>query len=180
MIFRSGFALAQELRLQFRHQFGVFAMRGGDDTELLRQLERAVKFCVVDAERAFVSQKNLEAVDALFDDLGQLRFGFVVEPRDAHVKREIARASSFCLRHPQFESVRHHILVFCGTRHLDNRRCSADQRGFACRLVSLFGECAHKRQIDMHVRVDETGKDILAARVDDSRVWWRIQIFTDP
>ena len=35
-------------------------MSGGDDAEFFGQFERAVKFGVVNAERAFVSQEDLE------------------------------------------------------------------------------------------------------------------------
>src|SRR5947209_2115291 len=33
--------------------------------------------------------------------------------------------------------------------------------------------CPHERQIDVHMRIDESGKDKLATRVNDLRSGWR-------
>ena len=67
-------------------------MRGGDDAEFLGEPQRVVELLVSDAERALVSEENLEAADAFLDDLGELVFALLVETRHGLVEREITGA----------------------------------------------------------------------------------------
>ena len=78
-------------------------MRGDDDAEFLRELQRVVQLVVGDAERAFVSEEDFETLMPRFTISSKLRFRFVVEARHAHVKGEIAGALSLGLCHPKFE-----------------------------------------------------------------------------
>ena len=39
-------------------------------------------------------------------------------------------------------------------------------RGPTRRLVRVFRECAHERQINVDVRIDESGENVFAGRVD--------------
>ena len=61
--------------LQSADEFGVLAMRRGDDAELLRQRQGLVHLAVVDAEEVLVGEEDLEGADAVADDLSQLTFG---------------------------------------------------------------------------------------------------------
>ena len=54
-----------------------------------------------------------------------------------------------------------------GANHFEDGRGAADQRGFCAGLVVVLRNCPHKGQVNVGVRVDETGKDVFALRVDD-------------
>ena len=73
MAFRSGHARGEQLARALGDERLVFAMRGDDDAQLLRQLQRAIQLRVVDAERAFVGEEDFERADAARDDLAELR-----------------------------------------------------------------------------------------------------------
>ena len=64
-----GPARGQQFLLPLGDERLVLAMRRDDDAEVLRQLERAVKLGVVNAERALVGEEDFEGADAAFDDL---------------------------------------------------------------------------------------------------------------
>ena len=88
----AGLAFGEQLLLRLQHEVGVLAMRGGDDAEFLGEPQRVVELLVSDAERALVSEENLEAADAFLDDLGELVFALLVETRHGLVEREITGA----------------------------------------------------------------------------------------
>ena len=71
------------------------------------------------------------------------------------------------------------IFLPAGAAHFDERRRSADERRPAARVVVVFGERAHERQIDMHVRIDESRKHILAGGIDDFGAARRRQVVAD-
>jgi len=66
---------------------------------------------------------------------------------------------------PQFERL-HRIIGPAGAAHFDQSCRPADQCRAAGRIVRVLCIGAHKRQIDVHVRVDETGKDISSLGVN--------------
>src|ERR1035437_7820723 len=72
MPLRPGLAFRQQLSLQLLNQVRVLAMGRSDDPELPVQPQRSIKLMVIEAERTFVGQVDLEAADAAFDDLDQL------------------------------------------------------------------------------------------------------------
>jgi len=58
------------------------------------------------------------------------------------------------------------IFLARGAGHLDERSGPADKRGGAGRSVILLGKGAHERKVNMHVRIDEAGKDQLSRGID--------------
>ena len=178
MPFGPGLALGQQLVLQLQDQVRVLAMRGRDDPELPGQPQSPVKLLVGEAERALVGQVDLEAADAAFDDLHQLPLRRLVAARYGHVEGEVAGAVALGFAQPQLEP-RHRLLAAVRPQHLDQGRRAAHQRGLAGRLVRILGERAHARQIDVHVRVDEAGKDVLAGGVNDFRAGRRRDVWLD-
>ena len=61
MLLRAGLAGGEQFLLPLGDERLVFAMRGDDHAEFLRELQRAIKLRVVDAERAFVGEEDFEA-----------------------------------------------------------------------------------------------------------------------
>ena len=49
-----------------------------------------------------------------------------------------------------------------GAAHFDERGRAADERGPAAGVVGVLRERAHERQVDVDVRIDEAGEDVLA------------------
>ena len=110
-----GFAGGEQFLAAFGDERFVLAMRGDDDAEFLRQFERAIKFRVVHAERAFVGEKDFERTDAALDDFAELLFGLVVKFRHAHVEREIAGGFADGLFHPQLKAFQRVVLARAGS-----------------------------------------------------------------
>src|SRR5262249_31591439 len=55
-----GFSLSEQPLLQFEDEVGVFAMSGGDDSELPGQAQGFVELLIGYAKSAFVGQENFE------------------------------------------------------------------------------------------------------------------------
>ena len=85
-------------------------MGGDDDAELLRQLQRVIQLGVVEAEGAFVGEEDFERAMPRFTISRSCFRRLVVEPRHAHVKREIARRIAVGLCHPEFEALERVVL----------------------------------------------------------------------
>ena len=174
MPFGSGHAGGEQFARALSNERFVFAMRGDDHAEFVRQFQRPVKLRVIDPEGALVSEEDFERTDPACDDLAQLRFSPLVELRHAHVEGEIARAFPDGLRQPQLEPGERFVLAR-RTAHLDERRRSTNQRGLAAGLVGVFRIRAHERQVDVDVRIDEPWKDELARGVDHLGVRRRVE-----
>ena len=71
------------------------------------------------------------------------------------------------------------VFLPAGAAHFDERRRAADERRPAARVVVVFRKRAHERQIDVHVRIDEPGKHVLAAGVDHLGAARRRQVAAD-
>src|ERR1017187_6814714 len=169
--FRASLASGNQFLATLAHERFVLTMRGDDDAEFLRQLERAIKLRVVHAKRTFVGEEDFERTDAAFDDFAKLLLGFVIELRYAHGKREIARGLTDGLFHPKLKTFQ--CVVFaCRTAHLDERRRAANERGFAAGNVIVLRERAHERQIDVNMRINEAGENKFSFGVNDIRTFW--------
>src|SRR6266404_2945078 len=127
MPFGTGLAFAEKLLLQFKYEVGVFAMRGNDHAEFLGEAHGVVEFFIADAERALVGEKNLEAADACFNDVGELAFRLLVEARHGLMKRKIAGALALGFAQPELEAVGERLLRTRLTDHLDHGGRAADQ-----------------------------------------------------
>src|SRR5205085_21522 len=153
-------------------------MRGHNHAELLREFQSLIQLAVVDPERPFVSEKNLKRTDPSRHDLAELLRILLIETRYAHVIGVVARRFAGGLFLPKAKPFRR-AHVARRTNHLDHRRRPADQRRLARCLVSVLRERPHERQIDVDVRIDEAGKDILPARIDHFRAGRRIDVAID-
>jgi len=175
----SGASAGEEFFLQLGDERFVFAVGGDDDAEFLGEFERLPQFGVIDAEGSFVGEEDFEAADALFDDFAQLFGRFRVETRHAHVEGVIAAGFAFGFGEPRGKSFggRH---VARGTDHFENRGGPADQGRFGSRLVVVLRARAHEGQVDVRVRVDETGEDMLPLGVDHLRAGGRSYVLIDP
>ena len=104
----------------------------------------------------------------------------LIESRDPHVKRIVAGGFAVRLSLPRGES----LAGLHGTRrtaHIEDRGRAADERGFRPRFIVILRMRAHEREIDVGVRIDESGEDILAGSIDDFRARrWRIDVAVDP
>ena len=148
------FAGGQQVLLQLGNRFSIFAMGRHNNAPAFGQFQRAKQLGIVDAEGAFVRQKDFERGGAVVDDFSQLVGRVLVESRHAHVKRVVARRLSRGFRFPQFVRFQR-IVGAAGADHFDQRRRAADQRRAAGGSVGVFGERAHERQINVDVRIDE-------------------------
>ncbi len=73
-----------------------------------------------------------------------------------------------CLVQPQLEPL-HRFLGSVRPQHFDQRRRAANERRLAGGLMGVLRECAHAWQMNMHMRVNKTGKHVLIGRVKDLR-----------
>src|ERR1700690_2099283 len=71
MLLRASLSTGKQFSLALGNEGLIFTMRGDDNPEFLRELEGAIKFCVVNAECTLVSQENLEGAYAASDDFPQ-------------------------------------------------------------------------------------------------------------
>lgn len=88
-------------------------------------------------------------------------------------------AIALSLPFPQLVS-RKRIFAARRAAHFDERSGAADQGRDARRLVGVLRECRHKRQIDVNMRIDETGKNKLASGIDNFRIGRNAQISANP
>ncbi len=144
-------------------------MRGDNDAKFLRQLERSIQLRVVHAERAFVGEEHFEGADAALHDFAELLLGLVVELCHAHVEREIARGLADSLFHPKLKTLQRVVLAR-RTAHLDKGGRTADQCGLAAGNVIILRHRPHERQVNVNMRINETGEDKFPLRVNHLRV----------
>ena len=81
------------------------------------------------------------------------------------MKREVTRALALCFAQPKLERLER-LLVSRRANHFDETGRSTNQCGPAGRFMRVLGEGPHERQINVHMWVDETGKDIFTRRID--------------
>src|SRR5438477_2414915 len=153
-------------------------MRRNNNAEFFCKSERGVKFFVRDSERAFVSEKDFETAVPALHDFHEIALSFVVVARDTHMEGEIAGTLALRFAEPEFESFERFIAA-ARANHLYESRRPADERGAARALMGILGKRAHERQVDVHVRIDEPGKDIFSDGVDYLRVVRRGEIAID-
>ena len=94
------------------------------------------------------------------------------------MKAKVTSTRAFRLTEPKLECFEW-FLFPARADHLNKSRRPADQRGATCRLMRVLRRSAHERQIDMHMRVDKTGEDILSCRVNNLTLVRHIQIPAD-
>src|SRR5438093_5577801 len=122
-----------------------------------------------------LSKEDLKAAHPTLHNVNELLLGPVVIAGYAHVEGKIAGALAPSSAKPQFKCA--HGSVSPGwTNHLDESGGAADQRRFAGGFVGVLGESAHERQINVHVRVDETREDHFTRGVDHFGVGWSCEI----
>ena len=171
-------ALGEQLGLQLRHQLGVLAMGGDHHAQFPGQLQRVIQRRVLDAEGALVRQEHLEGGHAVRHQLAQGLLGALVPACHADVEGVVAGAVSGGHLRPGVPAAAQ-LVASGGGQHLDKGGGAADQRGLAGRGVGVLGKRSHERQMDMHVRVDKAGEDVLAARVDGFAALRRYQVLAD-
>ena len=160
----------------------ILAMGGHDDAEVFGQSHRSKQVFIRQVQRTLVCEENLERGDPSLHDLAKLVADMLLEADDGHVERVIHRRQTLGLGLPELER-RHRLVRLSGADHLDQRRRTAGQRCLARRRVVIDSVGAHERQIDVHVRVDESRKHVFAARVDDfgsGSDELRIDVWLDP
>ncbi len=154
-------------------------MRGDHHPQLRRQRERFIKFRVLDPERALVGQEHFERGDPFLENnRPEIIRRRLIEARDAHVKGVVAGGYPSGLALPQGDRLAR-IVVAGGTAHFDQGRRAAHQRRPAAARIVIFRESPHERQVDMHMRIDETRKEVFAARIYHLRTLGRIDLPTD-
>ena len=176
--FGAGLFLAEQLVLKLGDHLRVLAVGRHDHTHLLRQLQRSVKFRIIDAERSLVGEEDLPRRGAVVHDPLENVRRLVVEASDAEVERVVARRLAGRLRLPELVRLPG-IVGPARTDHLDQRRGAADQGRPARAFVGVLGERPHERQVDVHMRIDEAGEDVPAGRIDHLGVFRRRQIRAD-
>ena len=95
------------------------------------------------------------------------------------MKREVARAVSACLFQPKLKRFQRAVRARWAN-HFDKCRRPADDRGAARRFMIYLRRCAHERQIDVNMRIDETGEDILPGCIDYFRILRRLDVGLNP
>ena len=137
------------------------------------------EFGVIDTEGAFVGEEDFKAADALFDDLAQLSGRFRIEPCHSHVEGVVAAGLPFGLGLPGGEAVggRH---VARGADHFENGGGASDQRSLCAGLVVVLRNGTHKGQVNVGVRVDESGENVFAGRIDNLGAGGRGDVPVDP
>src|SRR5271165_7182612 len=173
------FALGEQRLLQAADQLSVLAMSGDDDAQFLRQSERLIHLAIVHAKEVFVRKKNFEGRRSVAHDLAQLGLSVLIEPTHRHVKGVIASAPAFGFFLPQVIP-RQSVLTSGRAAHLNECRRAADECRDAGRLMSIFGKRRHEGHIDVDMRVDESGKDPLARRIDHFGLRRNREIRADP
>ena len=122
---------------------------------------------VVAVEDARVGHEELEAGDALGDELVHRLERVVVDAADDLVERVVDRAVAVGLGVPGGEPVLH---ALAGALHgeVDDRRRAAPGRRAGAGLEGVGGERAAERQLHVRVAVDAARDDVLAGGVDDA------------
>src|SRR5580692_3993797 len=162
------FALGEQRLLQTADQLSVLAMSGNDDAQFLRQSERLIHLAIVHAKEVFVRKKNFEGSRSVAHDLAQLGLSVLIEPTHRHMKGVIASALAFSFFLPQVIP-RQSVLTPGRAAHLNECCRTADECRDAGRLMSIFGKGRHEGQIDVDMRINESGEDPLPGRIDNLR-----------
>ena len=71
------------------------------------------------------------------------------------------------------------VFIAIRTAHFDVSSCASNQGGDAAGFVRVLSECGHERQVDVYVRVNETGEHELTGGIDHFGVRRRIKIPAD-
>jgi hypothetical protein len=95
------------------------------------------------------------------------------------VKAEVAGARPLRLAQPKLEGLER-FLFAPRADHFDKSRRPADDRCSAGRLVCVLREGAHEGQINVHVRIDEPGKNVFPGRIDHFGVVRQGDLAIDP
>ena len=163
-----GSSRGQQLPLPFGHERFVLAMRRHDHSQFPREFQGVIQFRVVDPKGSLVGEEDFEGTDSAPHDFPQLRRGVSLELRYPHVKGEITGGFSHRLVHPNFETGER-VVRPGRTAHFNEGGGAAHQRGPAAGDIRVLGLRPHEGQMNMDMRIDEPGEDILAAGVDDLR-----------
>src|SRR5262245_9626088 len=83
---RSGSSTHEKLSLRLGDKSFVFAMRGRDNPELLRQFQGLIEFGVVNSKGSLIGEEDLERLDSGGHDLSQLSCGIAIKACDSHVE----------------------------------------------------------------------------------------------
>ena len=118
-------------------------------------------------EDARVGHEQLEAGDALADELVHGLEGVLVDPAEDLVEPVVDRAVPGGLLVPRGEAVLDPLAEPLDGE-VDDRRGAAPRGGRGARLERVGGERAAERQLHVGVHVDPAGDDVLAGRVDDA------------
>ena len=154
----------QQLLLELRDDVAVLGMNHRQRTEFGAALERRIHLVVVHHQRALVGHEVLERGDALLDDGGHLVEHLLAPPGDRHVEGIVARRLGRLVV-PHLQRF-HQRLLRRRQAEVDHHRRAAGQRRArpALEIVSRIG--AHEGHFQMRVRVDASGHDIAARRVE--------------
>ena len=178
MPFGPGLSFRQQLLLQACDKFRVLAMRGDNHAQPFGKLQSLIHFAVIDAEEVLVREKDFERCGAVRHNLPQLRFGLLHELGYRHVEGVVARAFAFGLGLPELIALQR-VIVAIRAAHFDVRSRSADKRRDAAGFMRVLGKSRHERKIDVHVRIDEAGKNQFARGVDHFGIRRSLQILAD-
>ena len=168
----------QDLFLSLGDKGFVLAVRSRHDAQFFCQLEGLIKFAIVDSEGALVGEENLERLNALRHDFAKLRGGAIVEFGHTHVERIVTCGLAAGLAFPYFES----LAWLHGSRwtaHVEDRRCSANESRLGPGFVVVLCIGTHEGEVNMRVRVNESGEDVLSRGVDDFRAGRGIYLAVD-
>ena len=164
---RPGLSIGDQLLLHRIDRLGILAVGGDDDTEFPGNLHEFKKLLVGDIEGTLVGKEDLETRDAVIgNQVTDLLLGDIIEPHHREMKGEIAAGPRFRESLPLIKRGAW-LIVRAGTDHLDHRRRAASERRLGCRGVVVDGVRSHERQMNVHVRINETRKDVLAAGIND-------------
>ena len=176
--FGASFTLGEQLLLQFRYEVGVLTVSRDHHVQLLCQLAHLIKRVVINAKGPFIRQKHLEGLHALPHQLAQVALSLVVPVGHADMKTVVAGAFAVGHARPEVPSV-HQVFITRRREHLDISGRPADQCGLGTRRVGVLGKRAHKRQMDVNVRVNEAGKHEFAAGINHAGIRWSAQILAN-
>src|SRR5208282_954671 len=141
-------------------------MSGGYNSEIGRERECIEHFFIGYAEEILVGKKDLEGRGSIRDDLTKLRFSLGVVAGHGHVKRIVACAVALCFLLPYVVTLER-VLIARRTDHLNECCGATDECGLARSGVRVLGKGGHEGQMNVNMRIDESGKDQLPGCIDD-------------
>src|ERR1700749_4880806 len=161
-----------------RDQGFILTVCGNDHPQLLSQGQGSIQLRVIDPERSFVSQEYFKRTDPCGDNLAELALCRGVIFRDSHVKGKIAGGLTNRLGHPELEPFESIVLARWAT-HLDECGGTSCQSRLAPGLIGVLRVGPHEREIDVNVRVDESGEDKFSRSINYRGVRRRRNIAID-